>query len=123
VDELHERPRERFALGVAENPLDGRIHALPVTVEPREDDHLRREREVPLDLTHRTLTPLRRDGERACDGGQNQPAGKHEHSVAWGFDPRHRERTGDHGNHEQHRRYESQTHVDPPRAQGSLCSS
>src|SRR6266496_4983217 len=41
VDELHERARKRLALGVSENRLDGRIHALPVPVEACEDDHLR----------------------------------------------------------------------------------
>jgi hypothetical protein len=41
VDELHERACQRLALGVTENRLDGRIHALPVAVEAGEDDHLR----------------------------------------------------------------------------------
>jgi hypothetical protein len=53
MDELHERPRTPVALRVPQQRLDCRIRPLPVTVESCEDDYLRSEREVPLDLRHR----------------------------------------------------------------------
>src|SRR4029077_5844014 len=63
MDELHERPRQRFALGIPENGLDCRIHMLPISVEAGDDDHLRSDREVPLDLVGR--------GSALCHRGEH----------------------------------------------------
>jgi len=80
MDELHERPRTPVALGVPENRLDRRIHTLPVTVEPGEDDQLRSEHEVPLDLGHRLPQPASRKDEHAGDG-KSEPRPEHKPRV------------------------------------------
>jgi hypothetical protein len=91
MDELHERPRTPVPLGVPEERLDRRIHPLPVTVEPCEDDHLRSEREVPLDLGHGLSMPASRKGEHAGDGGESEPRSEHEPRVPRRIHPRQHE--------------------------------
>src|SRR2546425_944864 len=78
VNDLHNRPRRRLAVGAPTHRLESRIDALPVTVKAREDDHLRREREVPLDLARRASAPLRRDGERDRHSSESEPGSEYE---------------------------------------------
>jgi hypothetical protein len=94
--------------------FDRRIEALPVAVEAGEDDHLRREREVPLDFAQRPPASLRRGREHARDGDESQSPGEHEPCVACGLDLRQREPGGGHREHKQYRRYHAQPHFDPP---------
>jgi hypothetical protein len=114
MDELHEWAPKRLALGVPEKRLDGRIHPLPVTVEPCEDDHLRGEREVPLELGHRLTLPASRQGEHAGHGGESEPRSQHEPRVPRRIQPRQHESGRSDRNDEQHQRDQAQTHVDPP---------
>jgi hypothetical protein len=116
MDELHERPCTPLALGVPEKRLDHRIRSLPVTVEPCEDDHLRSQREVPLDLGHRLSLPASRKGEYSGDGGEGEPSSEHEPRVPRRIHTRQHESGSSPRNDEQHQRDQAQTHVDPPRA-------
>ena len=76
VDELQVRPRKRLALGVTETRLEGRIDALPKTVESRYRDQVRREREQAVYLGLRLGSPRRVDAERAGEGSEDEAGGE-----------------------------------------------
>src|SRR5262249_43200839 len=81
VDELHDGPLECLALAVTEHRLDRRIDARPVTVEARDGDHLRSEREVPVDLPQGTPAPQGRQGKRADERGEGEPGSEDEPGI------------------------------------------
>src|SRR6202022_1510234 len=70
VDELQVRSRKRLALGVTEARFEGRIYAVPETVESRHRDQVRSEREQAVPLGLRLGSPRRVHLERAGEGGE-----------------------------------------------------
>jgi hypothetical protein len=76
MDELEVWPREELLLRVAEDLLDGRIDALEVSVEVRDGDQVRSEREDAVELVLRLGSPRRVDCERTRKGGEHETGGE-----------------------------------------------
>src|SRR5439155_9756952 len=78
VDEFQGRSRKRLALGVTEARLEGRIDALPETVEAGHRDQVGREREDAVDVALRARAPLRDRRESAGERGEQEPSAEDE---------------------------------------------
>jgi hypothetical protein len=79
MDELEQRSRERFVLGVAEAHLECRVDALEVAVEARHDDEVGRDGEETIDLGRR-LRP-------SCGGHLERARECREHEAGSEDDP------------------------------------
>src|SRR3954453_22334281 len=76
MDEVEVRAPEKFLLGVTEYLLDGRIDTFEVSVEARDRDEVRREREDAVGLVLRPGATCRVDAKCCGESSQDDAGGE-----------------------------------------------